>query len=410
MMLRSSTISSLPRRTRHPHVASTVVVKVVTVAAIAWLFMSKNHDSDSNIPTSVMAWSPSSPLSSSSFVPSITRRCHYGDQQHFFVHNPRRNSALSTKSSSVLPTVRHRTMNTSIRGTVRPDDSSINDINYASTSLQPPQPRGLTTRSMKLSSDDTVATTTTSGAEVEGFDPEKFLLPVLGLIGTILVVIVIANGVTLEDVTSAVSHPQETITHFIETLKDMGPMGIVYFGMFYLIAETLAVPATPLALSAGYLFGFVNGFAVVLAAATAAACIGFVVGKTFLRSYVETILQQNPKFAKIDRAVGQKGFKLLVLVRLSPIFPFSISNYIYGASSIDFVSYFWGTLLGFTPSTLAYVYTGMVGKEVMFGTTNGQPWYVYVAGFTVLLTLLKLVTDVATGIIEAIDDDDATPN
>jgi hypothetical protein len=53
----------------------------------------------------------------------------------------------------------------------------------------------------------------------------------------------------------------------------------------------------------------------------------------------------------------------------------------------------------------------MVGKEVMFGTTDGQPWYIYVAGFTVLLTLLKLVTDVATGIIEAIDDDDdAIPN
>ena len=210
----------------------------------------------------------------------------------------------------------------------------------------------------------------------------------------------------MNDITSAVSHPQETIRLFIETLKEMGPIGIVYFGMFYLIAETLAVPATPLALSAGYLFGFGQGFTVVLAAATAAACIGFVVGKTFLRSYVETILQQNPKFAKIDRAVGQKGFKLLVLVRLSPIFPFSISNYIYGASSIDFVSYFWGTLLGFTPSTLAYVYTGMVGKEVMFGTADGQPWYVYAAGFTVLLTLLKLVTDVASGIIEAIDDDD----
>jgi uncharacterized membrane protein YdjX (TVP38/TMEM64 family) len=105
--------------------------------------------------------------------------------------------------------------------------------------------------------------------------------------------------------------------------------------------------------------------------------------------------------------VGERGFKLLVLIRLSPIFPFSISNYIYGASSIDFPSYFWGTLLGFTPSTFAYVYTGMVGKEVMLGE-DGQPWYVYLAGFSVLVTLLKLVTDVATGIIEAIEDENET--
>jgi uncharacterized membrane protein YdjX (TVP38/TMEM64 family) len=244
--------------------------------------------------------------------------------------------------------------------------------------------------------------------KAEAFDPEQFLLPLVGVVLTMGIAVAARLGYTPEDALMAVqtfvSNPQATLNSGIESVKDMGPLGALYFGLFYFVAETLAVPATPLALSAGYLFGLPEGFAVVLAAATLAACVGFFVGKTYLRTYVERLLEENPTFAKLDRAVGEQGFKLLVLVRLSPIFPFSISNYVYGASSIDFTPYFWGTLLGFIPSTLAYVYTGMVGKDVLLGS-GSQEWYVYAGGLAVLATLLKLVTDVATGIVEAIDDD-----
>jgi len=149
-----------------------------------------------------------------------------------------------------------------------------------------------------------------------------------------------------------------------------------------------------------------NGAIVVLTAATIAASIAFVIGKTFLRTWVEGILEENPKFAKLDKAVGEQGFKLLVLIRLSPLFPFALSNYLYGASAISFPAYFWGTLLGFAPGTLAYVYTGMVGKELMLGDGSSQPWYIYAAGFVAFGTFMKLVSDVAGGIVEAIDDDD----
>jgi uncharacterized membrane protein YdjX (TVP38/TMEM64 family) len=284
---------------------------------------------------------------------------------------------------------------------------AIRTSNLVTTSpslvCQPPIPLRIPTSIFVGKNDDAVAE-----GKNNTIDPEKIILPFVGIIATVIFGICTSLGYTIDDVVTTIqtffSNPQAVLGSFIENVKDMGPIGALYFGLFYLIAETLAVPATPLALSAGYLFGLTEGFAVVLAAATIAACIGFFVGKTFLRTYVERILVENPKFAKLDRAVGERGFKLLVLIRLSPIFPFSISNYIYGASSIDFPSYFWGTLLGFTPSTFAYVYTGMVGKEVMLGE-DGQPWYVYLAGFSVLVTLLKLVTDVATGIIEAIEDE-----
>jgi uncharacterized membrane protein YdjX (TVP38/TMEM64 family) len=189
-------------------------------------------------------------------------------------------------------------------------------------------------------------------------------------------------------------------------------MGLVYFGLIYLVAEILAVPATPLTLSAGCLFGVTRGTAVVLVSATLAATFAFWIGKTVLRSWVEEKLQENPKFAKLDRAIGEQGFQLLLLVRLSPIFPFALSNYLYGASSISFAPYFFGTLLGFTPGTIAYVYTGMVGKALTLGGGDGatQPWYIYAGGLAVLTGLLSLVSQVASDIIESMDDevDDST--
>jgi uncharacterized membrane protein YdjX (TVP38/TMEM64 family) len=203
--------------------------------------------------------------------------------------------------------------------------------------------------------------------------------------------------------------PAQVLQHLVSAVQAMGPTGVFYFALAYVVAELLCVPVTPLSLSAGYLFGLNQGVAVCVVAATVAASISFFVAKTLLRSAVEDMVQQQVEFQKIDKAIGKEGFKLLLLVRLSPMFPFAMSNYLYGASSIDFASFFWGTLLGFTPGTVAYVYTGMVGHALTLGGENGgavQPWYVYGAGMVVLLVLLKLVTDVAAGIVNAIDEND----
>ena len=249
---------------------------------------------------------------------------------------------------------------------------------------------------------------------------EKVLVPTLGVLlvaaGAVGVTYTTGSGSSsLADLSSILIDTTTTFVHefssnpsrYIEsTLDGMGPLGVVYFGILYVVAELLAIPATPLTLSAGYLFGLSEGITVVLAAGTLSAMIGFVIGKTFLRGWVENLLEENPKFKKLDSAIGSEGFKLLCLVRLSPIFPFALINYTYGASSISFPTFVVGTLLGFTPSTIGYVYTGLAGKELLSGdAASQQPWYIYVAGLSVLFGFLKVVTDVATEIVEAIEDD-----
>ena len=199
--------------------------------------------------------------------------------------------------------------------------------------------------------------------------------------------------------------PTLVFEQLIDLVASMGTAGPLYFGLMYTTAEVLAIPAAPLTAAAGYLFGVEMGTLVVLVSASVAASISFVIGRTLLRTTAERWMQETPHFAKLDKAIGKEGFKLMLLLRLSPLFPFALSNYVYGATSIDFPSFFWGTLLGFAPGTLAYVYTGVVGKALTVGGDSAQPWFVYAGGAVVLGGLLKLLVDVASNIVAHIEED-----
>lgn len=212
----------------------------------------------------------------------------------------------------------------------------------------------------------------------------------------------------LQNVQDFFADPTTSLQLVAETVKSMGPLGALYFGVIYTIAEVLAIPAIPLTASAGYLFGVTTGTAIVLLSASIAASIGFILGRTFLRTYVERILEDKPEFKRIDRAIGQEGFKVILLLRLSPLFPFSLSNYLYGVTSVRFWPYFFGTMLGFAPGTIAYVYTGEIGKALTIGSGTAEPWYVYAGSLILFSGLLKIVADVATGIIKSLEEDDET--
>lgn len=204
-----------------------------------------------------------------------------------------------------------------------------------------------------------------------------------------------------------IQDPSTSFDIILQSISHFDPQkGMLYFSAFYVLAEILAIPAVPiLTASSGYLFGLFPGTAVCLLSASIAASVSFAIGRTVLRGYVEGILEDNPKFRSMDRAVEKEGFKLMLLLRLSPLFPFALSNYLYGASSIQFWPYFFGTLLGFAPGTLAYVYAGEMGKALtdVECSANSQPWYVYVAGMVVFGGLLRTAGDVAAEAVNAID-------
>ena len=157
---------------------------------------------------------------------------------------------------------------------------------------------------------------------------------------------------------------------FSALLEEWGNFGYVAYAAAYIVLEVLAVPAIPLTMTAGVLFGPLLGSIIVSVSATIAATIAFLIARYVARDRVLEIAEKNEKFAAIDKAIGKESFKIVLFLRLSPLLPFALSNYLYGLTSVDLGEYVLGSWLGMFPGTFAYVSAGDVSKSV-FEQANG---------------------------------------
>lgn len=171
------------------------------------------------------------------------------------------------------------------------------------------------------------------------------------------------------------------------------------FVLAYIVATVLLLPGSVLTLAAGFLFGLPFGFALVSAGSVIGACCAFLLGRYFARDWVAQQISGNAKFSALDNAVRDKGFVIVLLTRLSPVFPFNLLNYAMGITGVRFSSYALGSWLGMIPGTILYVYLGSAAQnisEVFSGeAASGSNWLLYV-GLAATLVLTILITRFAT--------------
>ncbi|KAL2629401.1 hypothetical protein R1flu_014087 [Riccia fluitans] len=152
------------------------------------------------------------------------------------------------------------------------------------------------------------------------------------------------------------------LIQFSDFLEGYGPAGYVLFVLVYAGLEVLAIPAIPLTMSAGLLFGTTIGTVIVSIAGTIAATLAFLIARYLARDRILELAKDNKKFLAIDKAIGEDGFRVVTLLRLSPLLPFSLGNYLYGLTSVKLVPYVLGSWLGMLPGSWAYVSAGAIGR------------------------------------------------
>ncbi|KAJ9676267.1 hypothetical protein PVL29_024999 [Vitis rotundifolia] len=155
------------------------------------------------------------------------------------------------------------------------------------------------------------------------------------------------------------------LTQFSGFIEGYGPAGYALFVAAYAGLEILAIPAIPLTMSAGLLFGSFTGTIIVSISGTVAASVAFLIARYFARERILKLVEGNKKFLAIDKAIGENGFRVVTLLRLSPLLPFSLGNYLYGLTSVKFVPYVLGSWLGMLPGTWAYVSAGAFGRAII---------------------------------------------
>lgn len=173
-------------------------------------------------------------------------------------------------------------------------------------------------------------------------------------------------------------------------ITSLGALGPLAYVATYAAATVALVPGSILTLAAGALFGIARGTVYALTGATLGAAGAFLVSRHAARRQVERRLAADPRFDRLDRAVGREGLKVVFLLRLSPIFPFTLLNYALGLTRVRLGHYLIASI-GMLPGTLLYVYYGKVAGDVA-AIAAGAPvargtWYWLVLGLGLAATL-----------------------
>ncbi|MEO7300081.1 MAG: TVP38/TMEM64 family protein [Verrucomicrobiota bacterium] len=159
----------------------------------------------------------------------------------------------------------------------------------------------------------------------------------------------------------------EWITAFTGWVKDHGAFGIAVFVVGYIVGTVAFFPGSLMTLATGAVFGLFWGTVVASFSATTGAALSFLIARYLARGAIEKRAKNNEKFTAIDSAIGEQGWKIVGLLRLSPLIPFNLSNYFFGLTKIKFWPYVLASWIGMLPGTFLYVYLGHVGKSTLGG-------------------------------------------
>lgn len=186
----------------------------------------------------------------------------------------------------------------------------------------------------------------------------------------------------------------------LPAIQGLGFWGYLVVIGAYVLAALFFVPGSLLTLAAGFLFGLVAGSVVVSIGATLGAAAAFLAGRYLARERIEKKITTNHKFHAIDRAVGREGFKIVLLTRLTPVFPYNVLNYAFGLTGVSFRRYILASWIGMIPGTVLYVYLGSTAKDlaqvfsghVEGGTAQGA---IKILGLVATVLVTILITRIA---------------
>jgi len=171
----------------------------------------------------------------------------------------------------------------------------------------------------------------------------------------------------------------------------LGAIGPVVYALGYAVLTVLLFPASIVTFGAGTLFGLKTGLLVVLVGANLGALCSFLLARTFLRERVIRWTESHPKFRFLDDAIGKQGFKMVLLCRLSPIFPFILLNYFLGLTAVRTAAYVCANLLGMVPAMFLFVYAGAAARDSLESQPTGPAdFYQQILKYVGLLATLAV--------------------
>jgi uncharacterized membrane protein YdjX (TVP38/TMEM64 family) len=194
----------------------------------------------------------------------------------------------------------------------------------------------------------------------------------------------------------------DLLTWFKAQTEMLGIFGPILYILIFGIGVACLGPFSIFAVGAGFCFGVWAGGSVSWLGGMLGSVLAFFLSRGILRKSTEEVVARRPFFKGLDAALGgPKGGFIIFLLRLSPAIPYSLSNYVYGATSVRFLPYLWGSALGDLPIGFVYAYLGVAGRlgvEQAAGTAHARSPLEYVVlgvGLVATIAVSVVLTKVA---------------
>jgi uncharacterized membrane protein YdjX (TVP38/TMEM64 family) len=205
----------------------------------------------------------------------------------------------------------------------------------------------------------------------------------------VLAVVVVAAGVVIARQMGLFElFTMENIDKLDAWFEGLGIWAPITFILVWIAACVFFLPGLPVTIVGGLVFGAVQGSIYSSIGSILGATAAFLVGRYAARGMVEGLVQKNKALQKIDDGVKEQGWRMLMITRLVPIFPFNAQNYVYGLTKISLPTYIIVSWICMLPATIAFNFAAGSVRTGQFGKM-----FLYLAIAAVLLVLLSLIPD-----------------
>ena len=182
------------------------------------------------------------------------------------------------------------------------------------------------------------------------------------ILGSIIFVGLILAGMIYFDV-------QDQVHALLAWVDDQGLIGPLLFIIVMALVVVLMIPGVMLTTGAGFVFGVIEGTIAVVLGTTLGATIAFLLARYGFSNRAAGVIRRHGRLKAISDHFATEGWKIVLVTRLVPFFPFKLSNYVFGLTKMPLRGFVLGTLIGEVPLSAHNVYLGSIAADL---ATLGQ--------------------------------------
>jgi uncharacterized membrane protein YdjX (TVP38/TMEM64 family) len=215
-----------------------------------------------------------------------------------------------------------------------------------------------------------------------------------GIVVSISFVALVLAGMFLFDL-------DRQLVQLLAWLDAQGTWASLLFVLIMAAVVVLLLPGVLFTTGAGFVFGVVEGSLYVVLGTTLGATIAFLIARYLFGDRMGRFIQSQPRLKLINAELMPQGWKIVMLTRLVPFFPFKLSNYFFGLMRIPLRGFVGGTFVGIVPFSVHNVYLGSIAADITTLGTRGADrssleWGLYGVGFLITVILVVLLSRLAT--------------